>query len=129
VADTAALVAFTQCLTRLECEEGFASEDLLGSPEALAENRFLAARDGVEAELIEPVEGRRVPLRDLTARLLEACTPHAQDLGCVHELESVGELLANPGALRQLDSARGSERLRGLVEGLARDFSQPGVRA
>jgi len=49
--------------------------------------------------------------------------PHAQDLGCEEELVGVAKLLATPSATRQLEMARGSSRLKGLVEGLAQQFT------
>ena len=67
-ADSAGLVALVQSLVRLEVEEGFAAADLVGAPEVLDENRFLAARDGIEAELIVPAAGRRIPARDAARR-------------------------------------------------------------
>jgi glutamate---cysteine ligase / carboxylate-amine ligase len=123
VADTAALVALVQCVARLESEEGYVSEELLATPEVLDENRFLAARDGVDAELIEPAEGRRVPVRELAERLLHAARPHAQDLRCQPELERIPTLLERGGALRQLEVGRRPERLPGLVSRLAEAFA------
>ena len=52
-------------------------------PEVLAENRFLAARDGAEASLIDARLGRRSPVPHVLDALLERCAPHAEDLGCV----------------------------------------------
>ena len=121
--ETGALAALIQCIARLEIEEGYVEDLLVGSPEVLDENRFLAARDGMEAKLIDPAQARRVPARTIASELLEACVPHALDLGCGNELERVRELAENTGAQRQLDYARGSRRLRGLVEELAELFS------
>ena len=59
--DTAALVALVQCLVRLEAREGMAEEALLDAPEVLDENRFLAARDGMDAQLLDPARDRCVP--------------------------------------------------------------------
>ena len=56
------------------------------APEVLDENRFLAARDGVEAELIDPRPGRGAGA-ELVAEVLAACAPHARELGCEAELE------------------------------------------
>ena len=53
VADSAALTALVQCLVRLEATEGSGADPAIDLPEVLAENRFLAARDGVEASLID----------------------------------------------------------------------------
>jgi carboxylate-amine ligase len=125
VEDTAALVALVQSLARLECEDGFACEELLAAPEVLDENRFLAARDGVEAELIDPRRGCRVGVRDQLAQVLEACEPHARVLGCDEQLAGVASLSDQPPAARQVLQARGPARLPGLVGALAESFCTP----
>jgi carboxylate-amine ligase len=119
---TAALAALVQCLVALELREGVADERQ-AFPEVLVENRFLAARDGVNAALIDPVREARVPVREIVGDLLELCEPHARDLGCADELAGVEELLRAPGAEYQLKVARRSESLRGLVSELATDFA------
>ncbi|MFN2611736.1 MAG: YbdK family carboxylate-amine ligase [Solirubrobacterales bacterium] len=119
--ETAALVALTQCLAKLESEQGFASHKAIVTGEVISENRFIAARDGVEARLIDPdIEGR-VAVRDLLADLLPLCRSHAQDLGCEPELDWVTELATRSGAKRQLQRARQGS-LTGLVAHLAEDF-------
>ncbi len=123
VAETAALAALVQCIARLEVKEGFASERLVRTKEALDENRFIAARDGMDAELISPDEEMRQPVREQLARLLEACAPHAADLGCEAELEPIPRMGETTGAQRQLALARRGNRLRGLVEDLAGAFT------
>jgi carboxylate-amine ligase len=123
VADSAALVALVQSLARLECHEGFASDLLVASPEVLDENRFLAARDGVDAQLIDPDEGTRVPLRAKADEAVEACRSHAQILGCEAELDHVAVLAERPSAERQVLQARGPARLPGLVRSLAEAFT------
>ena len=120
---TVPLVALIQCLAKLECEEGYASSTLLAAREVLEENRFLAARDGVEARLISTEDSTRVSVRSQIDDLLPVLYPHAQELGCEAELVGVAELLAWPSAARQLDMARGSGRLKGVVEELARQFT------
>ena len=122
VAETAALAALVQCIARLEVQEGYASEQLVRMTEALDENRFIAARDGMDAELISPEEEVRRPAREQLASLLEACAPHASDLGCEAELEPIGSMGETTGAERQLALARRGNRLRGLVEDLAGAF-------
>ena len=117
VADTAAIAALVQCLVRLETEREPAYE----AAEVLDENRFIAARDGMDAELIEPAACTRRPVRDRLAELLEACAPMARDLGCRDELADVERLAASPGAARQRTLAR--RGFDGLAEGLSREFS------
>jgi carboxylate-amine ligase len=124
VDETSALVAFVQCVVRLELEEGYVPGELVRSPEVLDENRFLAARDGMEADFIDPVAGRRVPARAQLEQLLSALTPHAYDLGCHEQLQSVRGLADDAGATDQLAVARGPRRLWGLVEALADAFTQ-----
>jgi carboxylate-amine ligase len=122
LADTAALAALVQAISRLELERGYASEALLASPEALIENRFLAARDGIDAELIDPERECRVPARELLAELMEELRPHAEALGSVRRLEDVSRLAREPGAARQRDCVAGDESLRELVSRLSESF-------
>ena len=118
VAEAAALIALVHCLARLESLERFAPDALLDAPEVLAENRFIAARDGAEARFIQAGRSERLPLRALLDEVLEACRPHAAALGCVAELESVRALADSPPAQRQRDAG-----LSGAVPMLAGEFS------
>jgi carboxylate-amine ligase len=122
VADTAAIAALVQCLVRLEAqrEPGETPEEI---PEVLRENRFLAARDGMQARLIEPAASGLRPVRDRLAELLDACAPHARVLGCVAALADVRELAAAPGAARQRELAERAGSLEGLVAALSDEFT------
>jgi carboxylate-amine ligase len=122
VSDTAALAALVQCIARLEVEEGYVPAELVGAQEALEENRFIAARDGMDARLIDPARERRTPARELLDQLLAACAPHAAALGCERELALVETIAECTGAKRQLALARDEGRLPGLVEALADRF-------
>jgi glutamate---cysteine ligase / carboxylate-amine ligase len=124
IEEAAAVVALVQCIARLEAEEGYVSEAATLPQEVIAENRFLAARDGVDAELIDPERERRVPVKDLLDWLIAAGLPHAQELGCEAELESARELANGNGATRQLAVAGRSPSLPTLVRHLADDFSK-----
>ena len=138
VAETAALVALVQCIARLEVRDGYVSDTLVRTQEALDENRFIAARDGMEGSFINPDGECRVPARDQLAALLDAVAPHAAELGCQSELEPVTAMSQLTGARRQLEFARQGNGLRGLVEELANRFciegyaepdAAPGTRA
>jgi carboxylate-amine ligase len=122
VAETASIAALVQCVARLEVERGYVSARALEVPEALDENRFLAARDGMDADLIDVELERRVPARELALRLVDACAPHARALGCERELDRVAKMAERTGADRQLEGARGPARLRGLVAELADQY-------
>jgi carboxylate-amine ligase len=124
VADTAALTALVQCLVQLEAGEGYASFLLIDNPEVLDENRFLAARDGVHAALIDPVGEQRLPVRAWLEDLLEVCAPHAAALGCSSELDGLTALADSPGATRQRARAGhgGTPQLGRLMSALHTDF-------
>lgn len=103
VADNAALIALVGSLARLMLD-GERPLDA-GGPEVLAENRFLAARDGLDARLIDAAGRHLVPVRVLLDGLLERCRVHADDVASV-ELERVRRLAAANGADRQRAWAR-----------------------
>jgi carboxylate-amine ligase len=121
LADTAAIAALVQAIVRAEVEGPEHLERAMPQ-EVLAENRFLAARDGMDAELIEPELGRRVPARELLADLVAVCRPHAEALGCAAELDAVIPLGERTGAQRQIEQARSLGSLPRLVGLLASDF-------
>lgn len=119
--DSAAIAALVQSIVRAEVEGDEHMERPMPQ-EVLSENRFLAARDGMEAELIEPELGRRVPARELLADLVAVCRPHAQELGCEAELDAALALGDRTGAERQIEQARALGSLPRLVGILAADF-------
>jgi gamma-glutamyl:cysteine ligase YbdK (ATP-grasp superfamily) len=61
---------------------------VVGRASAASPNRFLAARDGPAAELIDPVRARLVPVSNVVAELVTAAMPHALVLGAADELAS-----------------------------------------
>jgi glutamate---cysteine ligase / carboxylate-amine ligase len=118
---TGALCALVLALARLELEEGFAPPELVHAQEALAENRFLAARDGVAAELIDPVRARRVPIGDVLDDVLAAAAPHASALGAASEFAVLPALMSAPEASRQ-EALAARAGVPGLVSDLADRF-------
>ncbi len=127
--DNAALAALVQCIVRLEATEGYVAEEYARFHEVLDENRFLATRDGMRAEFIDPEAETRRPARDILDELLSACAPHAVELGCESELAAVVALAAEPGDQRQrmlAGVAQGDPvgpALGMLVSALADDFT------
>ena len=120
VADSASLIALIQSLARAALEGDIDFAPI--APEVLAENRFLAARDGVQARLIDPRAGRLVPVRALIAELVDRCRPHAAALGCTGQLDQLERLVAANGADRQR-AAAAQGGLPALVSALAERFS------
>ena len=99
--DVAALVALLQCLVK-EAVEGEITAQ--ARREAVAENRFLASRDGVEARLIDQRTESLVPIKELVEETLAGCERHARELGCESELGRVRDLCEANGALRQRET-------------------------
>jgi carboxylate-amine ligase len=120
VADSAPLVALVQSLARLILEGGYRETPL--DQEVLAENRFLAARDGCSAMLIDPYERRLVPVTGLIDDLVARCRRHAEALGCAAELDQVTRLARSGGADRQRALAA-EAGLDGLVSALSDCFA------
>ena len=129
VEKSAALAALVQCLVRLEALEGFAPAQLVNAQEVLDENRFVAARDGTQAALIDPSVEQRVPLDEVLEPMLEACAPHAAALGCEAELGLVRLLADEGGADRQRQLAGDEDDQERLVSVLSEAFSPVPVRA
>jgi carboxylate-amine ligase len=117
VADVAALAAFVQCLVRRHAEvPGHGGTEA----EVLAENRFLAARDGVRAVFIGGPSGRRAA-SDALAERLASCDSYAGALGCRRELADIAALAADPGHERQRRIAA-RDGLDGVVASLVKAF-------
>jgi carboxylate-amine ligase len=129
-ARTAALVALVQAMSRWALlEHDGEGPARIGDDEVLAENRFLAARDGVAAELVDRAGGPPRPVRDCVAELVEAVRPHAVELECDLELDGVQSLLDEPEPARMRALARAPGGLTGVAAALAEDFVGPGGRA
>ena len=87
--------------------------------EMLDENKWLAARHGLEGELVDLPSSERVSTRELAARLLERMRQHCQQLGSAAELGHVEDLLERGnGAARQVVVYEANHDLR---EVMARD--------
>src|SRR3981189_2409643 len=71
--------------------------------EMLDENKWLAARHGLEGELVDLPGSDRVSTRELAQRLVDRIRPHAAELGLPGKLEHVEDPLARGnGASRQV---------------------------
>jgi carboxylate-amine ligase len=121
VEHTLGLAAFVQAMVRelaIHFEEG---KHLSSYPfEMLDENKWLAARHGLDGELVDLPHPERVGTRALARRLLDRMRDHAQDLGSAGELAGVEDLLERGnGADRQVVVYEANHDLREVMAEIA----------
>ena len=104
--DVIAITAFCQALVKHYSERYDAGEEVPSFHRILTtENKWLAARYGLEAPVMDLVTGRRnrVPVAQVIRRSLKLAQPHARELGSEAELAGIEEILRRGnGADRQL---------------------------
>jgi carboxylate-amine ligase len=101
--EVAAVAALAQCLVHYldgHLDEG---RRLLGARDwVIRENKWLAARYGLDAEVIVDDRSTLRPVRDVIDELLVELTPTAKELGCADELHEVRTILdVGAGYVRQ----------------------------
>jgi carboxylate-amine ligase len=103
VEHTLALTALIQAMVKELAEHYEAGKPLAKYPyEMLDENRWIAARHGLDGERVDLPSFDRVPTKALAKRLYDRLSEHAQDLGSAAELEGIEDLLERGnGAHRQ----------------------------
>ena len=117
VEHTIALTALVQALVR-ELAEGEPPPSV--PHELIEENRWQAARHGLEGELVDLPAPDRVPARDLVRRTVERVREHAQDLGSEDALAGIEDLLeTGNGAMRQRRVYQANHDFEELVADLA----------
>ena len=97
VEDAVALAAFCQALVKLYSEQHDRGVEIPSYHRILVtENKWLAARYGLEAPVMDLATGRRnrVPVAQLVRRTLRDVEPHARELGSERELEGIRDILA-----------------------------------
>lgn len=133
VADAAGVAAFAHCLVAELCERHDANDLPPPAPTwRIAENRWWAARDGVEGQIADLITGRRSSTRERLHGLIDELASTAARLGCTRELEISKKLVDENGAIRQR-AVVCSRGLDGLVPWLSErwndespDFSRSG---
>jgi glutamate---cysteine ligase / carboxylate-amine ligase len=91
----AGLVALVQSLAATLAEQYEADGALPIQPVTLvAENKWRAARYGLDAELIDFVRDEVRPAREASLELVELATPSARTLGCEDELAEIERICA-----------------------------------
>src|SRR3954454_10226943 len=117
VEHTLGLAALVQAMVKELCEHFDAGKRLSTYPyEMLDENKWLAARHGLDQELVDLPKTRRVLTRELAMRVLERIRHHAEELGSADELDGIQDLLdRGTGASRQLVVYEANHDLREVV--------------
>ncbi|HVT19937.1 MAG TPA: glutamate--cysteine ligase [Mycobacteriales bacterium] len=117
--------ALSQCLVEMlngQLDRGYT----LPVPKGwtVRENKWRAARYGVDAELIVSDDGSTRPLREMLEELVEELVPIGERLECAEELLRVKDVLeVGPSYVRQrarADAANGD--LRAVVDGLLEEM-------
>ncbi len=130
VEDAVALAAYFQALVKMLSEH----VESVGTPPSFhriltTENKWLAARHGLQAPVMDLVTGRRnrVPISQLIRRTLRDLEPHARELGSERELEGISAILSRGnGAEEQLRVWNANRDIGEVVQELAGgDGSRP----
>jgi glutamate---cysteine ligase / carboxylate-amine ligase len=114
---TLGLAALCQALVKELCEHFEAGKRLSTYPyEMLDENKWLAARHGLDQELVDLPKTKRVATRELCMRVLDRVHPHAEELGSAGELAGIEDLLdRGNGASRQMVVYQANSDLREVM--------------
>jgi carboxylate-amine ligase len=117
VEHTLALTALIQAMVRELAEHHDSGGALAAYPwQMLDENKWLAARHGLDGELVDLPSSDRVATRALARRLVDRLRDHARDLGSEAELEAVEDLIARGnGAARQVVVYEANHDLREVM--------------
>ena len=123
VEDAVAITAYCQSLVKHYCERYERDEEIPSFHRILtSENKWLAARYGLEAPIMDLLTGRRnrVPISQLVRRTLRDLEPHARELGYDRELEGVREILSRgSSADRQLRTFNANRDIVEVVQAIA----------
>ncbi len=117
VTHTIGLAALIVALVKHLTEHGSDGSATAELPwELLDENRWLAARHGLDADLFDHASGATRPARELCAELVERVRGDARELGCEEQLAAVEDLLrTGNGAARQMMVFEANGDLRELM--------------
>ncbi|MEM6978733.1 MAG: YbdK family carboxylate-amine ligase [Planctomycetota bacterium] len=97
-----ALTALVQCLVKHlsdEIDEGTYQFDC--HPMMVRQNKWCAARFGIDARLVNAKDYRVEPVRDIATSMVKRLGGISQDLACESELAFLAELVQQPGWAQQ----------------------------
>jgi carboxylate-amine ligase len=123
VEDAVAITAYCQALVKQLAERFDAGEEIPTYHRILTtENKWLAARYGLEAPVMDLATGRRnrIPIAKLVRRTVKEIEPHARELGSERELEGIAALLSRGNSAdRQLRTFNANRDITEVVEEIA----------
>jgi carboxylate-amine ligase len=123
LSDTVALTAYCQALVKHYSELYDAGKEIPSFHRILTtENKWLAARYGLEAPVMDLATGRRnrVPVAQIVRRRLKELEPHARELGSERELEGIRDILGRGnGSDQQLRVFNANRDIVEVVEEIA----------
>ncbi|WP_354698631.1 Putative glutamate--cysteine ligase 2 [Paraconexibacter sp. AEG42_29] len=117
VEHTLALAALIQAMVK-ELSERYDSGETLSDVQwqMLDENKWLAARHGMDGELVDLPVAEKVSSKTLARRLRDRLREHAQDLGSGDDLDGLTDLIErNNGAKRQIVVYEANQDLREVM--------------
>jgi len=117
VEHTLALAALVQAMVKELAEHYDEGKGLSHYPyEMLDENKWLAARHGLGAYLVDLPDKERVPVPELARRVMARLRPHAEELGSEADFDCLEEILdRGNGASRQVVVHEANHDLREVV--------------
>jgi len=126
--DAVAIAAYCQALVKQLSERYDAGDEIPSYHRILtSENKWLAARYGLDAPVMDLATGSRIrsPIAKLVRRTLRDLEPHARELGSERELEGVAALLGRgTSAERQLRVYNANRDIVEVVRAIA-DATEP----
>jgi carboxylate-amine ligase len=121
--DVVAITAYCQALVKHYCERFDAGDEIQSFHRILTtENKWLAARYGLDAPVMDLLTGKRnrQPVSQLLRRTLKTIAPHARELGSEAELAGIEEIIARGnGADRQLRVFNANRDITEVVRDIA----------
>lgn len=115
---TLGMVALTQALVAtLSNQLDHGAYQFDSHPMIARQNKWQAARYGMEAQMVDFDAMQAVPAKTIATRLMEMVSPQAEKLGCLKELHYLDDILANgTGAARQRKVFEQTGDLREVVK-------------
>jgi carboxylate-amine ligase len=121
------VAAISQCLVDqfdVQLDRGYT----LPTPKGwiVRENKWRAARYGLDADIVVDKTGRTLPVRDALRELVNELTPAAERLGCTDELHRVEGVLKSGGSYQRQRrvAADNNGDLRAVVDSLMVEMSE-----